>query len=375
VSIERVLVTGGAGFIGSHVVDALLAAGRRVTVLDSLDPQVHGPERRRPKHLADAAHFVLGDVRDAAVVGTLVAEADAVIHLAAVVGLAQSMYEMERFVDVNSRGTAVLLQEVVRKGSPVRKILVASSMSLYGEGRCLCATCGPFDPMLRSEEQLNAKDFEVHCPKCRAASQPVGTPEAARLVPTTVYAVTKRDQEELVLSVGAAYDVGAVALRLFNVYGPRQALSNPYTGVAAIFSSRLLNDRPPVVFEDGLQTRDFVHVRDVASAFVRALDAEGAVGKVLNVGTGRAFTLLELGELLGTHIGRPFRPEITQAFRKGDIRHCSADTTSLQAATGFRPQIDFREGVADLVSWVRSQRPVDAVDRAMAELRENGLLT
>jgi dTDP-L-rhamnose 4-epimerase len=281
---------------------------------------------------------------------------------------------MDRFVDVNCRGTAIVLEAVVAKTSHVRKFLVASSMSLYGEGRCECATCGLFDPALRTREQFEKKDFEIRCPRCGVAAKPVPTPEDARLVPTTVYAVTKRDQEELSLSVGVAYKLPVVALRLFNVYGPRQALSNPYTGVGAIFSSRLLNGNVPVVFEDGLQTRAFTHATDVAEAFARALDQPGADGKALNVGAGRPFTLMELGQLLAKEIGVEWRAEITGQFREGDIRHCTASTDALEAALGFRPRVLFEDGVRDLVAWVKTQRPADHVDKAIGELKQRGLL-
>lgn len=370
----RVLVTGGAGFIGSHVVDRLIDEGHEVIVLDSLDPQVHGPRAERPVHLSGAAELVVGDVRDRAMVERCVAGVDAVIHLAAAVGLAQSMYEIERFSDVNVRGTAVVLESVVKNKSRVKKLVVASSMSLYGEGSVSCTACGVSDPPLRSSEQLAAGDFEVHCPRCKAVATPAPTREEARLVPTTVYAITKRDQEEMVHCVGGAYGIATTALRLFNVYGPRQALSNPYTGVAAIFSSRLLNGNQPIVFEDGEQTRDFTHVSDIAEAFFRSLTVNDASGVTLNVGAGRPHTLSSLGELLAKEIGAEWRPEITRRFRAGDIRHCTADTARLEEVLGFRPRVHFEDGVKDLVGWVRSQRPSDNVDRATNELRERGLL-
>jgi len=371
---ETVLVTGGAGFIGSHAVDVLLERGKRVVVLDNLEPQVHGASRQRPAYLAAEAELTIGDVRDRALVASLLARVDCVVHLAAAVGTAQSMYEMERFVDVNCRGTAILLEEVVKQQARIRKVLVASSMSLYGEGRSVCPSCGAFDPALRSAARLAARDFEIHCPTCDAIASAAPTPESARLRPTTVYAVSKRDQEDLVLAVGAAYRIPVAAFRLFNTYGPRQALSNPYTGVGAIFSSRLLAGKQPVVFEDGLQTRDFVHVRDVAETFARALDDTGADGGTFNVGTGHAYSLVELARLLGDEIGQRSEPEITHRFREGDIRHCSADASALERAIGFRPTMRFEDGVRDLVGWVRTQSASDHVDHALAQLKERGLI-
>lgn len=370
----RVLVTGGAGFIGSHVVDRLVDEGHEVVVLDSLDPQVHGRNAERPTYLHSAAELVVGDVRDRAVVERCVSGVDAVFHLAAAVGLAQSMYEIERFTDVNVRGTAIVLEAAVKYKNRVRKLLVASSMSLYGEGSVTCSACGTIDPPLRSSAQLAANDFEVHCPRCGGVATPAPTREEARLLPTTVYAITKRDQEEMVHCVGAAYGIATVALRLFNVYGPRQALSNPYTGVAAIFSSRLLTGNQPIVFEDGNQTRDFTHVGDIAEAFVRSLSTPAAAGVTLNVGAGRPHTLSRLGELLAGEIGVEWSPDITRRFRAGDIRHCTADTTRLEQVLDFRPRVRFEDGVKDLVRWVRSQQPVDNVERATNELSERGLL-
>ena len=281
--------------------------------------------------------------------------------------------EIERFIDVNARGTGVLLEQVIAKGSRVRKLVVASTMSLYGEGRCHCPTCGAFDPRLRSGVLLAAKDFEVHCPRCKSSATPIPTPEDAPIVPTTVYAITKRDQEELVMTVGTAYGMDTIALRLFNVYGPRQSLSNPYTGVAAISSGRMLNGHTPVVFEDGQQTRDFTHVADVAEAFERAIAGPCPGGSVMNVGAGRPFTLLRLGELIAGEIGVEWRPQITSSFRKGDIRHCTSDTTRLAEVLGFRPRVRFEDGIKDLVHWVKTQSSIDCVDHALSELTAGGL--
>ncbi|MDP3938098.1 MAG: SDR family NAD(P)-dependent oxidoreductase [Deltaproteobacteria bacterium] len=368
----HVLVTGGAGFVGSHLVDALVAAGHRVRILDSLDPQVH-PEGALPDYLNSAAEFIRGDVREREAVREALRDVDAVVHLAAAVGVGQSMYDVARYVDVNSLGGALLLDLLANEKHTVGRMLVASSMSCYGEGKYACDACGPIFPKLRPAAQLAARDWEMHCPACGKPARPVPTDEEKPLFPTSIYAITKRDHEEMFLSVGRAYGIKTTALRFFNIYGPRQALSNPYTGVAAIFSSRLLNGRPPLIFEDGRQSRDFIHVSDVVSAMQTALDADNVDGEVLNVGTGRALSVLELCGLLADKLGSGEKPEIENRFREGDIRHCYADVEKIRRLLGWSPRIGFEEGVGDLVGWVRTQLASDAVPRAKEELERRGL--
>ena len=260
----NVLVTGGAGFIGSHIVDALVERGHRVRILDSLVSQVH--EDGLPEHLNPAAEFVRGDVCDTSAVEQALEGIDVVFHEAAEVGVGQSMYEVERYVRANDLGTAVLLENLIKQPKRIKKLIVASSMSIYGEGAYNCASCGLVYPQLRAETQLLERRWEMECPKCGIALSAAGTGEDKPLFPTSVYAITKQDQEQFCLVIGRAYGIPTVALRYFNVYGPRQALSNPYTGVCAIFSSRLLNNQPPMIFEDGEQTRDFVHVNELSSS-------------------------------------------------------------------------------------------------------------
>ncbi|GIW05459.1 MAG: nucleoside-diphosphate-sugar epimerase [Dehalococcoidia bacterium] len=368
----KVLVTGGAGFIGSHLVDALLAAGHDVVGFDSLDPQVH-PSGEWPPYLNPAAHWIRGDVRDADALAAALDGVEAIHHLAAFVGVGQSMYEIRRYIDGNNVGTAVLLEAAVARRDRIRKLIVASSMSLYGEGRYLDSRGAPIAPRPRSEAQLRAHDWTVYGPDGQPAT-PIPTDEEKLPQPTSVYAVSKRDQEELVLAVGNAYDIPTVALRFFNVYGPRQALSNPYTGVAAIFSSRLLAGRPPVVFEDGEQTRDFVHVSDIVQANVLALERDGANGQVVNVGTGRAVAIREVAETLARVLGRPIPPEITGQFRAGDIRHCVADISRARRLLGYEPRISFEEGMAQLAEWVAEQPPDDRFDEARQALEARRLI-
>jgi dTDP-L-rhamnose 4-epimerase len=370
-STKRALVTGGAGFIGSHIVDGLIErGGYEVVVYDNLTPQVHGEARKRPSYLNGAVRLIVADVRDRPALERAVGEADVVLHQAAAVGVGQSMYDIVEYVDVNARGTAMLCEVLARGRHRVKKVLIASSMSNYGEGRYLCATHGPQAPALRPASQLAARDWEVKCPACSAPLEPHQTDEAKPLLPTSVYATTKRDQEELVLNVCRAYGIPAVAFRYFNVYGPRQALSNPYTGVAAIFSSRILNDHAPMIFEDGLQTRDFIHVSDIVQANLLALESDRADGEVLNVGTGRRTSLLQLTELLLDYLGKRGKvvPEVVHKFREGDIRHCYADISRIRATLDFEPRVPVEKGVEDLVGWARNERPVDRVGEAFAEL-------
>jgi dTDP-L-rhamnose 4-epimerase len=380
---EHILVTGGAGFIGSHIVDELLLAGHQVRVLDNLEPQVHGKlheGRQPPAYLNPEAEFIFGDVRDAEAVTAALQDIDVVFHEAARVGVAQSMYEIVPYSSVNVVGTAVLLQAITEAPKRPRKIIVASSMSIYGEGAYRCPIHGAVYPALRSIEQLQARDWEMHCPidGCDEQVLPQPTDETKPLFPTSVYAINKRDQEELFLAVGRAYQIPTVALRYFNVYGERQALSNPYTGVAAIFSGLLLNNKAPVIFEDGKQYRDFTHISDIAQANLLVMDRPEADYGVFNVGTGRKLSIGTIAEALLEHFrnfspaAADLQPEIVQKFRAGDIRHCYSDISRLQAL-GYRPRMRFEDGLGELVEWVRLQTASDHYEQARQELLRKGL--
>jgi dTDP-L-rhamnose 4-epimerase len=368
----RVLVTGGAGFIGSHLVDGLLRAGHGVRVLDALAAQVHGGEPLRPAYLSPEAELVVGDVRDRGALARALDGVEAVFHQAAAVGIGQSMYEIERYVSVNSVGAAVLLEEVAARRDRIRKLVVASSMSLYGEGACRDAAGQLVFPPPRPVAQFEARAFELR-DASGAELTPAPTPETKPLQPTSVYAVTKRDHEELFLTVGSAYDIPAVALRYFNVYGPRQALSNPYTGVMAIFSARLMNGHAPLIFEDGLQSRDFVHVSDVVQANLLALESDAAGGRIYNVGTGRGTTILRVAEELASQLEIPIAPDVPGRFRAGDVRHCVADVTRIREELGYEPRVSLEAGMKDLLEWLRTQAPEDRVEEATRELAERGL--
>jgi dTDP-L-rhamnose 4-epimerase len=342
----------------------LLARGERVRALDSLIPQVHG-DAARPAYLSDEVELVAGDVRDANALRGALDGVDSVVHLAARVGVGQSMYELTEYVSANSLGTAVLLEALVER--PVRKLVVASSMSIYGEGLYTDDEGREVEPPDRTREQLTARDWEY------AGLEPVPTPERKRPGLSSIYALTKFDQERACLVAGSAYGIPTVALRLFNTYGPRQALSNPYTGVLAIFASCLLNDRPPRIFEDGLQRRDFVSVRDVARAFALALEQDGADGLAVNIGSGRSVTVRDLAEQLGAVVGRELEPEITGESRVGDIRHCFADVGLAQETLGYAPEVELADGMSALAAWLEGQTAEDRIDHAAAELARRGL--
>ena len=362
--MRSILVTGGAGFIGSHLVDELLASDYDVRVLDALVGQVHGAAER-PPYLNSGAELLVGDVRDGEAVRRALEGVDAVVHLAARVGVGQSMYELTEYTGSNSYGTAVLLQALLDR--PVQKLLVASSMSIYGEG-----ATAPVEAVERTREDLEARRFEPLGAGGEVLTA-LPTPETKRAANSSVYALTKYDQERLCLVFGDAYAVPTVALRFFNVYGPRQALSNPYTGVLAIFASRLLNGRAPLVFEDGGQRRDFVNVSDVTSACLLALEHDAAAGQALNIGSGESVTVTEIARKLARVLGVEIEPELTGTFRTGDIRHCFADITRARALLGYEPAVALEDGMAELAEWLETQTAEDHVDQATAELVSRGL--
>jgi len=366
----RLLITGGAGFIGSHLADALMAEGHAVRALDNLSPQVHGTAQRRPSYLARDVELVVGDVRDPRAVESALEGVDAVFHFAAMVGVSQSMYRVHDYVDVNSAGTAVLLECLAKK--PVKKLVVASSMSIYGEGLYRSAGGQSVSVAARAIEQLRAGEWELADAEGRPLT-PVPTPESKQPTLESVYALTKYDQERQCLMVGRAYDIPTTALRFFNVYGPRQALSNPYTGVLAIFSSRLLNDRAPLIYEDGRQQRDFVSVHDVVQACRLALTEPKSDGLALNIGSGSSLSVLEVAAQIAQALGKTPAAEVTGKYRVGDIRHCFADISLARAVLGYRPQVRFADGIAELARSIRGETAHDRAVEARAELDARGL--
>jgi dTDP-L-rhamnose 4-epimerase len=371
---QRILVTGGAGFVGSFLVDRLVRDGHRVRIFDSLDPQVH-PGGAPPAHLNAQAEFVRGDVRDLDAFRGAVAGMDVVYHLAAAVGVGQSQYAVKYYVDVNCGGTANLLEILANAKLPVRKVVVMASMSSYGEGLYSCAKCGGVRPDLRTEAQMATGAWEPVCPACGGAIAAVPTPESATQNCNSIYALTKKFQEDSVLNIGRTYGIPSVALRAFNIYGPRQSLSNPYTGVAAIFLSRLKCGERPYVYEDGLQTRDFVSVHDIVSVLDLVRTKSEADYRSFNVGNGKPIAVKEIASTLASLLGVDLPPLLAGKFRKGDVRHCYADVSELRDRLGYAPRVAFRDGMQELIAWSRGAKAEDRFGDAMQELSSKGLVT
>jgi dTDP-L-rhamnose 4-epimerase len=368
---KKVLITGGAGFIGSHLADELLGAGHQVRVLDNLCEQVHGLEQRRPDYLAPEVELMVGDIRDRTALSQALNGIDVVYHLAAQVGVGQSMYQVRDYVEVNEVGTANLLQIVIDR--PVERLVVASSMSIYGEGLYLDTNRTLTEDRARDIADLQQGQWELHDTAGRPLT-PLPTPENKRPALASIYALNKYAQERQCLLIGQAYNIPTVALRFFNVYGPRQALSNPYTGVLAIFASRLLNNNRPIIFEDGLQKRDFVHVSDVVSACRLAMEVPQTGGRVFNIGSGVSYTVRHIADRLADILGKgDIQPEITGRFRVGDIRHCFADILLAREMLGYRPRVALEDGLTELAEWLSGQIAIDAGDRARHELAARGL--
>jgi len=368
---KRILITGGAGFIGSHVAELLLSFGYAVRILDLFVPQVHG-NGGAPRYVSKESELLVGDICDRESVEAALKHVDAVIHLAAAVGVGQSMYEIASYTRTNDLGTAVLLEALARQ--PVERLVCASSMSIYGEGLARRQNGEIVAPGERPNAQLRRGVWEM-LDESGEPLQPLPTPESKPLSLSSVYALNKYNQERLCLLIGKAYGIPTVALRFFNVYGPRQSLSNPYTGVLAIFASRLLNKRPPLVFEDGLQRRDFVHVHDVARASLLALEPTKGTGDVFNIGSGESRTILSVASDLARVIGRPhLTPHVTGKYRAGDIRHCFADLDKSRAQLGYSPKVDFQIGMQELSEWLTEQVAEDSVEAATLELERRGLV-
>jgi dTDP-L-rhamnose 4-epimerase len=369
---RQILITGGAGFVGSHLADGLLRAGHAVRVLDNLTEQVHGDGV--PDYLSPEVELAVGDVRDPGAIRKALSNVDVVYHFAAAVGVGQSMYEISRYVSINTLGTAELLQAMLDLRHTPEKLIVASSMSIYGEGSYICAECSAnATPPVRTNAQLRSGRWEMLCSFCNGVLKPVPTSEKKPGGTNSVYALSKRDQEELCLIYGRTYGIPVTALRFFNIYGTRQALSNPYTGVAAIFASRLMNGQRPMVFEDGQQMRDFVSVYDIVRANMLAMESQESNDEVINIGCGKPITILKVAEILARSLGKEVTPVVTQKYRAGDIRHCYADVTKARKLLGYEPRVTHEEGFKELAEWLAEQKAEDKAETMLSELNAFGL--
>ncbi len=370
---KRILVTGGAGFIGSFLVDKLIELGHKVTIFDNLESQVH-EGGKQPKYLNTHAQFIQGDVRDYEAFKTALHNIDIVFHEAAAVGVGQSNYEIKRYMDVNVGGTANLLDIVVNHKLPIQKILTTSSMTAYGEGMYHCDHDGDVKADLRSWEQMEQKDWQTHCPMCERSMSPLPTPEIAPQPCNSIYALSKKTQEDMLHLVGKMYQIPITTLRCFNVYGPRQSLSNPYTGVTAIFISRIKNNKVPVVYEDGEQSRDFVSVHDVVDALVMAIDKPKSDYQICNIASGKPTSIREIATTIAKLLDSKITPEISQTPRKNDIRHCYADIAKAKNILGWEPKISLKQGMKELIEWSTLQEASDDFEKATNELKSKGII-
>ncbi len=374
---KKVLITGGAGFIGSHLVDKLIQERKyEVTVLDILEEQVHLNNDKPPDYLNKEAKFLQGSVTNYNKLEELIEENDILIHLAAIVGVAQSMYQIKKYVDNNILGLANILDKLANKDHNIEKFVIASSNTVYGEGKSRCSKCGILNPNLRSNIQLKKKDWEIYCPNCGIKAQAILTDEKSPFNSSSVYALSKQIQEEMGLLIGNTYGIKTAILRFFLVYGSRQALSNPYTGVCSIFSARLLHGKPPIIFEDGKQSRDFINVGDVCQAILLSIEKNAANGEIFNVGTGLPITIKEVAEIITEKINPKLKPIYNQQYRIGDIRHCVADISKIKNKLGYKTSKTFKEGIDELIDWVKTQKEniQEPSQKSIQELKEKGLL-
>ena len=372
--MKRILITGGAGFIGSNLALTLIEKGYNITVLDSLSEQIHGENSSLYESIKDKVNFIKGDVRRKTDWENALKDQHVVVHLAAETGTGQSMYEVQKYVDVNINGTALLLDHLVNEPHNVEKVIVASSRAIYGEGKYSCETHGDVYPVEREESHLLQGDFEPKCPHCGTELNLAKTDENSKIHPSSVYGITKQNQEQMVLNVCRSVNIPAVAFRYQNVYGPGQSLKNPYTGILSIFSTQIRNGNDINIFEDGEESRDFVFIDDVVNATVLGLEMEEANYEVFNVGSGIQTTVMEVATILKEKYNSPVSIEVTGNFRLGDIRHNVADLSKIKEKLGFTPQYDFKTGVSKFVEWVQSQEVnEDNYAKSIDEMKAKGL--
>ncbi|MHC1696767.1 MAG: NAD-dependent epimerase/dehydratase family protein [Geobacteraceae bacterium] len=369
----NILITGGAGFIGSNLCLRLRALGNKVRVLDNLTPQVHGNDAHAGNLLPADVDFRKGDVRNLDTLRKSLDGIDIVYHLAAQTGVGQSMYNIHEYIDCNVEGTAALLDLLAADRGTVRQIVLASSRAVYGEGAYTCTSCGVVYPQPRSLDQLRNSRWNIGCPKCSSALEPLPTDEEKPLQPGSVYAISKQVQEQLCMCVGRTYDLPVTALRFFNVYGPGQSLINPYTGIITIFAARIRERKPPQIYEDGLESRDFVYITDIVDALVLALGNTSAYYETINVGSGMAISVLEMARMMLRSMKVNLEPDVIGKFRQGDIRHCHADLTKAQRLLGYQPKVSFGEGIDKFLAWAANEHSEDNLSAATSELKQHGL--
>jgi len=372
--LKKVLITGGAGFIGSHTADALIGRGYSVRVLDILDPQIHGAEGKAPSYLNKDAELIIGDVRNREDLVRAIEGVGAVYHFAASTGVGQSMYDIHSYFDVNVNGTAMLLDVLANGENSVKKIILSSSRAIYGEGAYECADCGIVEVSPRGKEQLARHEWEIACPACKKQLNPLPTGEEKSPDPISIYALTKKVQEELLTMFSETYGIPCVILRYFNVYGTRQAINNPYTGIGAIFTNRALSGHDIMIYEDGQPGRDFVNVRDVVQANLLALENQKADNNVFNVGSGERLTVLDLAQLIKDKLDSPVELKFTNQFRVGDIRDCYADLARSRDILGYDPKVSFTDGVEELICWAKGEMIEDRYAVAVEELKNRELI-
>jgi dTDP-L-rhamnose 4-epimerase len=368
----KILVTGGAGFIGSHLVDRLVEKGYQVRVFDNLESQVHGD--KKPEYLNKEAEYIWDDVRNYEGFKKVLKDIDIVYHFASAVGVGQSQYQVRKYVEINNIGTANLWDIIINSKNKVKKVIISASMSSYGEGLYQCKNCGILKPTIRKEEQLKKKQWELLCPNCKTILNPIATSENVIQECQSVYALTKKNQEEISLLLGKTYGIPVVNLRFFNAYGPRQSLSNPYTGVCAIFISRIKNDKQPLIFEDGKQSRDFISVYDIVNACILAMEKDKANFEIFNVGSGKKISIIDVAKTILELMEKDIALLIPNWYRKGDIRHCYADIRKIRTKINWQPKIPFKEGMKELIEWAKKEPSFDKFDNALNEIKQRNLI-
>jgi dTDP-L-rhamnose 4-epimerase len=367
------LVTGGAGFIGSHLVDKLINEGLDVVVLDNLIEQIHAGGKL-PDYYNKRAEFIQGDCENSKDWEKALKDVDAIYHYAAAVGVGQSMYEIAHYVKTNSYGTSLLLDYLVNQKHHIKKVVIAASMSSYGEGAYICKSHGRVRPGLRPDSQMEKHEWEPVCPKCNRQVTMTPINEEDYTEANSIYAISKKNQEDMILNICSTYEIPAVAFRYFNAYGPRQSISNPYNGVAAIFISQLKNDASPIIFEDGNQTRDFVSVRDIADINYQVLSTDKADYQFFNVGTGNPIKVKDAALVVAKLMGKDIHPQITNQFRKKDVRHCFADMKKIKKVLNWEPKVKFEEGITQVIEWSKNEKAVNLTPFATSKLKEKGLI-